>query len=248
MSATLKRLSDGLPVPLKLHVDAGTAWSCPTGSEGCFNVTYGGVTKSVADHVVDLSDEVLLMDYDRNTSSLYQRAKPYLDCADQIGKEKSISVGVAVASQSESPQSWQTHSEEEMESMMADANPLLHKHASFKQYQVFTDGEWESWNSTKGPVTFSPAGTWYMDHAAVLNATLRQEWLDWAKARAVTAVHIALHAGNLDLLGTAQSSEQFCEFVKQADSCCDIDITLYGVPTQDIAWIRACSKNMTSTL
>ena len=57
-----RKYSSGLKgPPLTLTVDAGTAWSCPDGRSGCFNITFDGATKSVAQHVIDLSDGVVLM-------------------------------------------------------------------------------------------------------------------------------------------------------------------------------------------
>ena len=47
--------------PLTLTADAGTAWSCAEGQSGCFNLTFNGSTKSVAEHVVDLTDGAVLM-------------------------------------------------------------------------------------------------------------------------------------------------------------------------------------------
>ena len=62
LSASLKNYSVSLPgPPLTLTVDAGTAWSCPQGRTNCFNMTFNGSgAKSVAEHVVDLVDQVLL--------------------------------------------------------------------------------------------------------------------------------------------------------------------------------------------
>ena len=59
----------GLPQGrLKLTVDAGVGWICPqpTCSPpycGCINISFGGKNVSVAEHVVDLADKVVLMDY-----------------------------------------------------------------------------------------------------------------------------------------------------------------------------------------
>ena len=43
---------------------------------------FAGSTKSVAEHVVDLADDVVLMDYTRDVDSAWQRAEPFLVYAD----------------------------------------------------------------------------------------------------------------------------------------------------------------------
>ena len=78
-SSMLEKRGAGSWAKLQLAVDSGTAWTCPTGTNGCFNLTFGGKTVSVAEHVIDLADEAVIMDYDRSPSTLYARAKPYLD-------------------------------------------------------------------------------------------------------------------------------------------------------------------------
>eukprot|EP01052_Picozoa_sp_SAG31_P061894 SAG31_NODE_20937_length_561_cov_2.158009_1_plen_130_part_01 len=52
----------GLPHKLRVVVDAGTAWVCygdPGPDPTCTNITYDGVTRSVADHVIHFSDEAV---------------------------------------------------------------------------------------------------------------------------------------------------------------------------------------------
>jgi hypothetical protein len=71
LSIQMQHLSTELhrPQPLKLAADAGVGWVCPQQQPctppycGCFNISFGGSSKSVADHVVDLADETILMDY-----------------------------------------------------------------------------------------------------------------------------------------------------------------------------------------
>jgi len=63
----------GLPQGrLKLTVDAGVGWICPQPKCsppycGCINISFGRKNVSVAEHVVDLADEVVLMDYNVRT-------------------------------------------------------------------------------------------------------------------------------------------------------------------------------------
>jgi hypothetical protein len=141
LSATLRNYSSDLKGPaLTVTVDTGTAWSCPTGRSGCFNVTYNGTTQSVGDHVIDLADEIVLMDYDRNASRVVERATPFLEYADRKGG--AVSVGLATAGPSGKVATWQTRSESELAAVMRESKPALLKHASFKGFSVFTQGNW----------------------------------------------------------------------------------------------------------
>lgn len=77
---------------LLLSVDAGTAWACPPATstvntphqlaqDTCFNITYNNKTASVAEHVIDLCNQTVIMDYDQNATNAYLRALPYLQYA-----------------------------------------------------------------------------------------------------------------------------------------------------------------------
>ncbi len=91
-----------------LSVDAGTAWSCPPGATTCFNITFHNKTQSVAAHVVDLADVTVVMDYDREPSNVLRRALPYLMHAQNVQKDRSIVIGLAISELGQKPEWWQT--------------------------------------------------------------------------------------------------------------------------------------------
>jgi hypothetical protein len=247
LSAALAHYSSDLKGPsLTLTVDAGTAWSCPGGQVGCFNLTFNGTTKSVAEHVVDLSDGVVLMDYNRNASNVLQRAAPYLAYADSVGG--AVSVGLSIAGSPESAASWQTRSEQELAGLMANSMPALATHRSFTGFSVFIG---QTWQTNSGPVGDALAwpdntGIWYVDHKLVLNETRRAQWLAWAKSRHIGVVYIAPHAGSTALIsipgkeGSVSNDIKFCDFIHQAEEE-GIDVQLLSDPEVDINFIRNCS-------
>lgn len=216
LSETMANVSASLPNRLRLSVDAGTGWVCPQPSCtppycGCINITYQGVSRSVADHVIHFVDETVLMDYDRSPQEVYARALPYLTTADRSYGAKQIRVGVAISDciakttqAAPSPpcqaEFWATRNESELAALMAAAAPLLHRHPSFAGFSVF--GNWVVQSAanpaladTKWP---NGTGTWYINHSMILdtNPSARNAWLSWAKTRRVGEVYIAPHHGH----------------------------------------------------
>jgi hypothetical protein len=248
LSSAVAEASKSLPATLRLAVDAGTGWVCQTGATNCFNITFNGATKSVAQHVVDLADEVVLMDYDTSAAKVLSRARPYLEYADACGK--SVVVGLAVAAHGDEPQWWQVRTEADLAALMRDAAPALGAFASFGGYAVFTDSAWLSHapHSVALPA-FSRTATWYIDHAAVLNATQRDSWLAWARARNVSAVYVAPHAGADALIsipgveGSPENDRRFCDFVWLAERQ-GLSVQLLSDPATDLAFLRNCSSRV----
>ena len=251
LSATLARYSAGLKgPPLTLTVDAGTAWTCPTARAGCFNLTFGGKTQSVAEHVIDLADAVVLMDYDRNYSNVVQRAADFLAYADTKGKGSvAVSVGLAIAPPPHATAAaWQTRNESELAAVMAASRTALARYASFDGFAVFFGQTWRNSSGAAGDRLAWPKGTgvWYLDHGMVLDASRRAEWLRWARSRGVGAAYIAPHAGNTALIsipgveGSAADDAKFCDFIHEAEAV-GIDVQLLSTPALDIAFIRNCS-------
>ena len=208
----------GLPRKLRVSVDAGTGWVCPQASCtppycGCINITYEGVSRSVADHVIHFSDEAVLMDYDRSPQGVYSHALPYLTTADRSHGAKQIRVGVAIsgclgpATDISPPcqaESWATRNESELAELMQAAAPLLQRHPSFVGFSVF--GPWAA-QSKANPApadTQWPNGTgsWYINHSMVVDPspTTKNAWLSWAKSRRLGEVYIAPHAGPVALV------------------------------------------------
>ena len=220
LSETAAIVSASLPNRLRLSVDAGTGWVCPQPSCtppycGCINITYQGVSRSVADHVIHLADETVLMDYDRSPQRVYERALPYLATADRSHGAKQIRVGVAIsncigrATQAAAPppcqaEFWATRNESELAALMAEAAPLLRRHPSFVGFSVF--GNWlvQSRANPAPAGTEWPNGTgmWYINHTMIVDAnpTSKNEWLSWAKTRRVGEVYIAPHHGKTALV------------------------------------------------
>ena len=116
---------------LQLAVDSGTVWTCLTGTNGCFNLTFGSKTASVAEHVIDLANEAVIMDYDCSPLTLYACAKPYLNYADSLDPKlgKKVSMGVAILqwNNTKAPL-WQTTSKVEMEKLMSNSIKQMQKH------------------------------------------------------------------------------------------------------------------------
>ena len=220
LSETMASVSASLPNRLRLSVDAGTGWVCPQPSCtppycGCVNITYQGVSRSVADHVIHFADEAVLMDYDRSAQGVYARALPYLTTADRSHGAKQIRVGVAIsncigrATQAAAPppcqaEFWATRNESELAALMAEAAPLLRRHPSFVGFSVF--GNWlvQSRANPAPAGTEWPNGTgmWYINHTMIVDAnpTSKNEWLSWAKTRRVGEVYIAPHHGKTALV------------------------------------------------
>jgi hypothetical protein len=224
LSETAAAVSASLPRRLRVSVDAGTGWVCPQASCtppycGCINITYQGVSRSVADHVIHFADEAVLMDYDRSAQGVYARALPYLTTADHSQETKQIRVGVAISGciseaayrSAEAapkppcqPESWATRNERELAALMAAATPLLQRHPSFVGFSVFGPWAAHSLANPAPPDTRWPngTGTWYINHSMIVdpNPTTKRAWLSWAKTRSVSEVYIAPHAGNVALV------------------------------------------------
>lgn len=244
----------GLPgAPLTVSVDTGVAWLCPAGATNCLNMTWAGASKSVGEHVVDLADEVLLMDYRRDAAAVLAAATPFLRYADGSSGRTVVRVGVAVAAPpapgGAPPASWQTRDESELLALLAATEPALAAHRSFGGFAVFTGGNWRAQAAVGPPLASPPAaksGVWYMEHKVALNLTLRAEWLAWAAERSVDAVYVAPHAGQDALIsipgveGSPENDKLFCDFIWLAHAQ-GVDVQLLSSPATDLPFIRNCT-------
>ena len=119
---------------------------------------------------------------------------------------------------------WQTRSGSELAAVMRESKPALLKHASFKGFSVFTQGNWRMNTGTTQISWPAHTGAWYVDHKLVLNETQRTAWFTWAKARSIDAVFIAPHAGSTALIsipgaeGFAADGAKFCDLLPAAHS------------------------------
>jgi hypothetical protein len=255
-------ISRALPQPLTLAVDTGTGWAC--GQEpvvGCINITWNGASKPVSQHVVDLSDSAVLMDYSRDPANVYARALPHLAYADALADGAGrVRVGVAIGcvlgehvhGKPCAVPAWATRNESELASLLSAVEPLLRKHRSFAGFAVFHDGFWYEQfranpaapDQTQWPVdTFA----WYSNHTVLLDPALREEWLSFAKARSISSIFVAPHATNVPLIGGGWGGAReaaFCEFLTQA-AAQGLAIQLAASSSTiegDIEFIRNCSS------
>ena len=95
-------------------------------------------------------------------------------------------------------------------------------------------------------------GTWDIDHAPLIdvNTTRRDAWLAWARARNVSEVYIAPHAGADALIsipgveGSPANDKRFCDFVWLAERQ-GLSVQLLSDPATDMKFIRNCSARAT---
>lgn len=105
VSATLASMNEGLPSKsrLQLAVDAFPWWICPEASScrppycACLNITFQGASKSVAEHVVDIADEIVLMGYTTQAQLMISHALPLLELAAAHSPPRRVRVGVAIS-------------------------------------------------------------------------------------------------------------------------------------------------------
>ena len=225
------------PTGLLLSVDAGTAWS----SSPDWVTTVNGTSKLLSEWLVDLSDEAILMDYDRNASKLLARALPYLSYADRRGK--AVTVGLALAPPGAASTWWQCADLVELEALVASVHPALAQHASFTQrYALFHAGT--LWNSSTANVTLvnEEKTLWYLVDDWIYNASARQDFLALAARQRIVQVYDAPHAGSRPHIGASASDEALYRSFVQITHAQGIDIQfmsgLANLP-QDLAFIKS---------
>ena len=255
----------GRAQPLRLAVDAGVGWVCPQQQPctppycGCTNMSFNGSTKSVADHVVDIADEIVLMDYKKTAQQVYHYALPFMTYADGHPEgRKTIRVGVAIHNPGSKPQGFEVANEKEMAKLLSDSEQLLRQHRSFGGFAVF--GDWWYSASLVKPAPTSTAwprgtGVWYANHSMISSCDsndittckTRDSWLKWAKSRGISEVYIAPHAGNDALIsiggveGGPVTDKRFCDFVGLAQSAAGMEVQLMSSPLTDAHWFLNCS-------
>ena len=233
---------------LKLSADAGTAWSSSD-----FMTNVNGTSKVLAEWLVELCNETVVMSYDRNGTNLLVRVDPYLAYADTYG-ERNVTVGVAIASPGSTPTWWQTQSPAELEALIEGVDPSLRQHASFKgRYAVFFAATLFNASAGGGPPPGSGIGEekalWYVDDDWVYDATAQSAFFQFAAAQNVRELYDAPHAGNRPHIG-ANTTDQalYVDFVHLADAQ-GIDIQfMSGLDTlaYDLAFIESVNGGATS--
>ena len=235
---------------LLLSADAGTAWT----GVPVWNVTVDGTNKVLSEWLVDLCNETIIMDYDRNATNLLVRAAPYLDYADTLvsqGNNKSVTVGVAISAPGDTPTWWQTESIKELESLIATVSPTLMSHASFGgRYAIFTGSTLMN-NSATAPCpacAYAEQKTlWYVDDAWVYNVSVQSAFFDFACQQHVVQLYDAPHAGNRPHIGANPADEAlYRSFVESADTR-GIDVQFFsGVSdfTYDMAFIKSVNTSL----
>jgi len=229
---------------LTLSADAGTAWVTPE-----WNVTVNGTNKLLYEWVVDLCNETIIMDYDRNASNLLVRAAPYLSYTDGLvaqGANKAVTVGVAISSPGETPTWWQTQSVAEMEAVIAAAKPALEAHPSFShRFAVFFAQT--LFNSSRAAPCHSCSflenkTLWYLADEWVYDAVAQASFFEFAQEQRVVQVYDAPHAGNRPHIGGSPADEElYRAFVRAADVR-GIDLQFMSGPAAfatDLAFIRS---------
>lgn len=216
---------------LVLSADAGTAWV----SSPLWDVTVNGTTKVLYQWLVDLCNETIIMDYDRNASNLIDRANPYLSYADSLisqGETKSVTVGVAINSPGATPTWWQTGSVTELETLIATVNPTLASHPAFSlRYAIFTAGSlFNSSSDTPCPTcTFPERKTlWYLDDDWVYNSTSQEAFFNFACQQRVVQVYDAPHAGDRPHIGGNPADEVLYRTFVEAAGTRGIDIQFFS--------------------
>ena len=221
-------------------------------------MSYNGANKSVADHVVDLTNgETILMDYDRDPEAVYRKALPYLEYADST-PDRMIRVGVAINMPPGvgPPNSWATQNETELAELMAAAQPMLSQHRSFVGYAVFHDGTWYPWANASIPGV-APAGTrwpigtsvWYTNHSMIVDPdpTTLNHWMEWSKARGISQVYIAPHAGDVALImipgkeGSLAAEAKFCDFIIKAGTQ-GLGVRIEAGTPGDLRFVKNCAN------
>lgn len=223
---------------LSISADAGTAWSAAPD----WVTTVNGTSKLLSEWLVDLTDEAILMDYDREGVRLLARAEPYLAYADGT-KGKAVTVGLALNVPNAPSTWWQTANLTELEALVAETLPALARHTSFSgRIALFHAGT--LWNSSTANVTLvnEPKALWYLLDDWVYNTTARAEFFALAARQHIVQVYDAPHAGARPHIGAAPADEEmYREFVRTADTL-GIDVQFFSglqnIP-QDIAFIRS---------
>jgi hypothetical protein len=230
---------------LRLSADAGTAWT-----QSYYNVSVNGTNKILYEWIADLCDETVVMSYDRNATNLLVRVGPYLAYADaQVarGLNRSVVVGVAIATPG-SPQTWwQTQSSTELEALIASVDSALSGHASFaRKYAVFFAAT--LFNATNGgadplpPSIGERKALWYVDDEWVYSAQAQDAFFAFAVQQKVGLLYDAPHAGSRPHIGASKSDEALYQaFVRRADEQ-GIDVEfLSGLSdfAYDLAFIKA---------
>jgi len=218
--AAYRGLLDAAGGGLRLSADAGTAWTQPY-----YNLTVNGTNKILYQWIGDLCDESVVMSYDRNASNLLVRVTPFLEYADaQVarGLNRSVVVGVAIATPGSPATWWQTESATELESLIASVDPALVAHASFaRQYAVFYAAT--LYNATNGgtdplpPSIGERKALWYLDDDWVYDAQAQDAFFAFAAQQRVGLVYDAPHAGNRPHIGASKADEALYQaFVRRA--------------------------------
>lgn len=227
---------------LRLSADAGTAWSGAN-----YATTVNGSTKLLSEWLVDLCDEAILMDYDRNASNLLVRAEPYLAYAD--GRPgKAVTVGVAIAPPGTPAAWWQTANVSELEALIASVDAPLRRHRSFtEKYAVFFAET--LFNATKAAESLEAASTgemkslWYVADEWIYDGAAQSAFFDFARAQRVVELYDAPHAGDRPHIGANATDEALsAEFYRLCDARGISVQFMSGLNTleEDLRFIQHC--------
>ena len=240
--------------PLRLAVDTGTGWICPQAPStcpgpycGCINITFGGATESVAEHVVDLADDVVLMDYTRDPAAALERAAPFLALAEGGGGgcRAAVRVGVAVRDPAKPLQPFEAEDEAALAALLASLSPRLARHPCFAGFAVWA-AWWAGLPPHPGAAWPRRTGLWYGNHSMILapDPAAADAWIAWAVARNISEVWVAPHAAPALIEGpsggSAAGEARFCDFIARAGRS-GISLQLYSDPAADGRFWGRCA-------
>jgi hypothetical protein len=186
---------------LVLSVDTG---ACVEAS--CINISWGGVSKRAHEHVIDIVNESVVMDYVNTASGAVsyggRGASWLLEYASTFTPPRPVRLGLAVREPGAPSTWWQANSITALDALLTAVLPLAQAFHSFDGLAVFHTALWQA-SAKAGPP--SPSGNpgrgkngrrglagWYVPPEAIFNDTSQQlAFLQWAKATNTRCVTFA---------------------------------------------------------
>jgi hypothetical protein len=236
---------------LVLSVDTGAC----AASAPCFNVSWGGASKQVHEHVIDTVNESVVMDYVDSASAAVsyegRGAAWLLSYASTFDPPRPVRLGLAVREPGAPRTWWQADNISALDALLAGVMPLAEKFRSFDGLAVFHTALWRA-SALAGPP--SPSGNpgrglrrlagWYVPDEAIFNGTYQQlEFLRWAQATNISLLYAQNYVGNsVAIPGVSNNTAAFCSFIQMAHRA-GVDVHLFGALPQlhrDLAFIAGC--------
>eukprot|EP01052_Picozoa_sp_SAG31_P032191 SAG31_NODE_3505_length_4187_cov_2.714286_2_plen_304_part_00 len=218
---------------LTLSVDTG---ACAEST--CFNLTWNGVSKRGEQHVIDIVNESVVMDYTRDAASAVsyegRGAKWLLSYASTFTPPRQVRLGLAVRDPGANSTWWQADNISALDALMHRVQALASSFPSFDGLAVFHTELW--WAASRAaapkrglldasrrslgqswPARQNLAG-WYIPPEAVFNGTyLQLDFLHWAKAANISVLYSQNWVGlPTSIPGVLNNTDAFCSFAQMA--------------------------------